>query len=287
MISYLSLVCMAFLFAEKLKGLMKMKQKYLPGTVRERIQDLMKQSKLTQSELAKRIDIAESTLSRFISGRTDKLGNESIMRIAEIFNVSTDFLLGITDEPDRKNYDVSELGLSVEAARNLYTGRVNAGVVNRLLTDPHFAEATYLISRYLNDTLAVGFAAQNQLYDSVTSLMNGNKQAIRDIFALKTPLYQADLSAIQRQFMAAVKEIKKNADTEIEQTKKIQKDIFDKMVSELTKGQDIQKCKITPEDIADTVAESVSCMNGVTEEIQGQIKQLFLSITGGASNENV
>ena len=284
---YLSLVCMAFLFAEKKKGLMKVKQKYLPGTVRERIQDLMKQSKLTQSELAKRIDIAESTLSRFISGRTDKLGNESIMRIAEIFNVSTDFLLGITDEPDRKNYDVSELGLSVEAARNLYTGRVNAGVVNRLLTDPHFAEATYLISRYLNDTLAVGFAAQNQLYDSVTSLMNGNKQAIRDIFALKTPLYQADLSAIQRQFMAAVKEIKKNADTEIEQTKKIQKDIFDKMVSELTKGQDIQKCKITPEDIADTVAESVSCMNGVTEEIQGQIKQLFLSITGGASNENV
>ena len=143
------------------------------------------------------------------------------MRIAEIFNVSTDFLLGITDEPDRKNYDISELGLSVEAARNLYTGRVNADVVNRLLTDPHFAEATYLISRYLNDTLAVGFAAQNQLYDSVASLMNGNKQVVHDISALKTPLYQADLSAIQRQLMAATKEIKKDAGTEIEQAQKI------------------------------------------------------------------
>lgn len=278
---------MAFLFAEKLKGLMKVKQKYLPGMVRERIQDLMKKLNLTQSELAKRIDIAESTLSRFISGRTDKLGNESIMRIAEIFNVSTDFLLGITDEPDRKNYDVSELSLSVEAARNLYTGRVNADVVNRLLTDPHFAEATYLISRYMNEELAAGFAVQNQLYDSVALLMNGNKQAVYDISALKTPLYQADLSAIQRQLMAAVKEIRKDAGSEIEQAQKIQKNTFDKMLSELTKGQDIQKCKITPEDIADKVAESVSGMNGVTEEIQGQIKQFFLSITGGAANENV
>ena len=208
------------------------------------------------------------------------------MRIAEIFNVSTDFLLGITDEPDRKNYDISELGLSVEAARNLYTGRVNADVVNRLLTDPHFAEATYLISRYLNDTLAVGFAAQNQLYDSVASLMNGNKQVVHDISALKTPLYQADLSAIQRQLMAATKEIKKDAGTEIEQAQKIQKDIFNKMVSELTKGQNIKECKITVEDIAEQVANCVSGLNGVNGEIYEQIRQLFMQMTGGDLSES-
>ena len=38
-----------------------------------------------------------------------------------LFNVSTDFLLGETNIPDRKNYDIAELGLSVEAAKNLYT----------------------------------------------------------------------------------------------------------------------------------------------------------------------
>ncbi|MDO5396733.1 MAG: helix-turn-helix transcriptional regulator [bacterium] len=174
-----------------------MKQTYLPGTVRERLQDLMKQHKLTQSELAQKIDVAESTLSRFISGRTDKLGDESVIRIAEIFNVSTDFLLGAVDEPDRKNYDISELGLSVDAARNLYAGRVNADVMNRLLVNPHFAEATYLISRYLNDELAKGFAAQNQLYDAVVSLMSGDKHIAHDVSTLKIPVYQADLSAIQ------------------------------------------------------------------------------------------
>ena len=85
---------------------------YLPGKIRDRIQDLMKSRKVTQAELAAKIGCSESALSRFISGKTDKLGDESIIRIAHAFEVSTDFLLGEVDEPDRKNYDISELGLS-------------------------------------------------------------------------------------------------------------------------------------------------------------------------------
>ena len=106
---------------------------YLPGKIRDRIQDLMKSHKVTQAELATRIGCSESALSRFISGKTDKLGDENIIRIARVFNVSTDFLLGEVDTPDRLNYDIAELGLSVQAARNLYTHKVNPRVVNALL----------------------------------------------------------------------------------------------------------------------------------------------------------
>lgn len=107
-----------------------MDQVFLPGTIRDRIKDLMKSKKMTQAELAVRIGTAESTLSRFLRGDTDKLGNENIIRIARVFNVSTDFLLGEVDVPERMNYDISELGLSVQAARNLYTHKVNPQIVN-------------------------------------------------------------------------------------------------------------------------------------------------------------
>ena len=53
-----------------------------------------------------------------IGGKTDKIGDESIVKMAQIFDVSTDFLLGVVNEPERKNYDISELGLSVKAAQN-------------------------------------------------------------------------------------------------------------------------------------------------------------------------
>lgn len=157
-----------------------MDQVFLPGTIRDRIKDLMKSKKMTQAELAIRIGMAESTLSRFISGSTDKIGNENIIRIARVFNVSTDFLLGeVDDVPDRMNYDISELGLSVQAARNLYTHKVNPQIVNALLENPEFANTTNLISRYLDDELAKGFAAQNQLYVTVAGILAAHRERLK------------------------------------------------------------------------------------------------------------
>ena len=154
---------------------------YLPGKIRDRIQDLMKSRKVTQAELAAKIGCSESALSRFISGKTDKLGDESIIRIARAFEVSTDFLLGEVDEPDRKNYDISELGLSVEAARNLYTQKVNPKIVSYLLENPQFADTTYQIARYLDNELTAGFAAQNQLYSMISSMLGTSPQAADEV----------------------------------------------------------------------------------------------------------
>ena len=81
-----------------------MENTFLPGTVRERIADLMKYHKVSQTDLALKIGCGDSLLSRFLTGKTDKLGDENIIRIARAFNVSTDFLLGITNVPDKKNY---------------------------------------------------------------------------------------------------------------------------------------------------------------------------------------
>ena len=90
---------------------------FLPGDLRDRIQDLLKHNNVTQADLATKIGCNESLISRFLSGKTDKLGDKYIIRIARAFNVSTDFLLGKSNIPDRKNYEIEELGLSVQAQK--------------------------------------------------------------------------------------------------------------------------------------------------------------------------
>ena len=52
-----------------------MPQTYLPGDARQRIQDLIKNRKITQAELAEKIGLSESTLSRFLQGKTKNLGD--------------------------------------------------------------------------------------------------------------------------------------------------------------------------------------------------------------------
>ena len=131
----------------------------------------MKEHNISQPELAKEIGCSKSTISRFISGAKGTLTHEQVLKIARLFNVSTDFLLGETNIPDRKNYDIAELGLSVEAAKNLYTGRVNTEVVNLLLENARFAELTYRIAQYFDDTFASGIAAQNAMLTTLSTLL--------------------------------------------------------------------------------------------------------------------
>lgn len=254
---------------------------YLPGDIRDRIQDLMKSRKVTQAELATRIGCSESSLSRFISGRTDKLGDENIIRIARVFNVSTDFLLGETDVPDRVNYDISELGLSVQAARNLFTHKVNPQVVNALLENPEFANTTNLISGYLDDELAKGFAAQNQLYAAVAGMLRGKPEAMEDVKKLQVPVYQADIEAIQRSFMNAVQAVKKEVGNDLTATRELTSQAVKKIFAELSKGQKKPFRKITAEQVGEAVAQSVSHLPGVDTEA---VKQLFLAMTGTVTN---
>ena len=52
---------------------------YLPGNIRQRMQELMKERKITQAQLATRIGSTESAISRFVSGKTDKISTLSAM----------------------------------------------------------------------------------------------------------------------------------------------------------------------------------------------------------------
>ena len=73
----------------------------------------------TQAAPAEAIGASESAFNRFMSGQTHKLSCEILVGIANIFHVSTDFLLRLTDIPYRTNYDIEALGLSAGAAENM------------------------------------------------------------------------------------------------------------------------------------------------------------------------
>lgn len=211
--------------------------------------------------------------------RRTKLSDENIIRIARAFNVSTDFILGVTTIPDRKNYEIDELGLSAQAARNLYTGKVNTRVVNRLLESPRFGELTYILEQYFNDTIAAGYAAQNQLYTTLATLTRSTiktdaaAQTAKDIARLRTAPYQADLTAIEPQFMATVKEVKKKIGHDFTVQQTLTKEAADRMFAELTKGQDMENPQITPEQITAAILGSVSGMDGVDQDALSKLGQ--------------
>ena len=66
-----------------------------------RLKDLRKSKSVTQKAMSELLDVEENHYQRYEYGKT--IPNiVALTKLAEYFNVSTDYLLGLTDKPDRQ-----------------------------------------------------------------------------------------------------------------------------------------------------------------------------------------
>lgn len=80
-----------------------------------RLRELRQSHNLTQAQLAEKLNVAQNTLSYWESGKTD-IGNDALLELSDIFNTSTDYILGREEKKTAPN----ELSLSPEQ-QNLIT----------------------------------------------------------------------------------------------------------------------------------------------------------------------
>lgn len=201
---------------------------YLPGNLQERLRELREANGFKSREkLAEVIGVNKTTYSRIENGFTKTISSDILMKLADLYNVPTDYILGISDTPENTRYDIKELGLSVEAAKNLYSGKVDPRVINELLMNDKFAMATKMMATYFSGAVAQMMVTQNKLLDFSYDLLNeltqkGEVPNDKDIKitkkklkAAKLPAGQVELDRIQRQLMASVREINKKVVGEV------------------------------------------------------------------------
>lgn len=69
--------------------------------MRLRIRDLREDSDLNQTQLAKLLNVSQTTYSRYENGVLD-IPNEALIKLADFYNTSIDYLLGRTDRKEFK-----------------------------------------------------------------------------------------------------------------------------------------------------------------------------------------
>ena len=194
---------------------------YLPGNLQERLRELRESNGFKSREkLAEVIGVNKTTYSRIENGATKTISSDILLKLADLYKVPTDYILGLTDTPENTGYDIKELGLSVEAAKNLYSEKVDPRVINELLINDKFAMATKMMATYFSGAVAQMMVTQNKLLDFSYDLLNDltqkgeipNDKDIRNtkkkLKAAKLPSGHVELDRIQRQLMISVREIK-------------------------------------------------------------------------------
>ena len=263
---------------------------FLPGTIRERVRDLRTAKGITIKELSEKAGLDYSTLSRIENGKIQKVADDVVLTLARFFNVSTDFLLGLTNIPDKKNYTAEELGLSADAVKNLYTGRVDNRVADLLLSNRDFAALTMALADYFNEKNAIDIAVQNQNHQNLAELYRLIGRTHKDKrqrayveakkeLAQRQPLYKTELASLETQFSQTIQSIKKGLPSYVEEKKKLTKDVFDQMLQELTKGENAPDIlSVMPEEIVDAILHVLDGMDYVTEEDKALLRKALLPL---------
>lgn len=73
-----------------------------------KIKELRELNKETQEELGKLLNVSKATISKYENGSVD-VSNDTLIKLANHFNVTTDYLLGRTDKPNEKNIEDEKL----------------------------------------------------------------------------------------------------------------------------------------------------------------------------------
>lgn len=247
-----------------------------------RVRNLRLDKNLSQKQLADRLFVAHSQISRLESGETTNISSSLLVALAKEFHVSTDYLLCLTPISVPKSYDISQLGLSEEAVKRLITKKIDASVLNRLLEHKDFPKLCVLMKNYFDNTVASGIMARNQVIDFATEplveLMSAepSKRAeiIKDMSFLNSTKIQnneADVEKIKNILMKIIREIKEDVTAQqptgaiatAEAVNAIRDSLPDKPQSELT-----------IDDVSTAVATYVGTMLPMDENTSALLQQL-------------
>ena len=107
-------------------------------TIQERLKDLRVERGLTLEQLSVETGISKSALGKYEADDFKDISPFSMMALAKFYGVSTDYLLGLTEQKNHPNTELDALHLGDDAIEVLRTGKFNHRLLSELICHKDF-----------------------------------------------------------------------------------------------------------------------------------------------------
>ncbi|MCD8218725.1 MAG: helix-turn-helix domain-containing protein, partial [Clostridiales bacterium] len=114
---------------------------YAKLTTQERLKDLRVIDKhLTLEQLAEQTGLSRSALGNYESNDFKDISPYALATLAQFYGVTTDYLLGLTENKHAPNADIQSLHLNDDMVELLSSGRINNRLLCELVLHPDFLQ---------------------------------------------------------------------------------------------------------------------------------------------------
>ena len=133
-------------------------------TLQEKLRDLRDERKLRLEDVATATGIPVSTLSRIETKPENEVGYQIVEILAKFYEVSADYLFGLTENRLHRNVAIDELGLTDAAIEALKTRKLNNRLVSELLSHPTAPQLFSAMEVYIDRKILPQMNSMNALY---------------------------------------------------------------------------------------------------------------------------
>ncbi len=119
-------------------------------SIQERLKDLRVEKGLTLEQLSQQTKIPASTLGSYESDDYKEIPHRNIIDLAKFYEVSTDYLLGLTENRQLDNISISDLHLNDAALSLLKDRKLNTLLLSELITHEQFRKLMLDLEIYVD-----------------------------------------------------------------------------------------------------------------------------------------
>lgn len=130
-------------------------------TLQEKLKDFKDERKVNLTDIEQATGISVPTLSRFANDEYASIAYQDLMKLAKFYNVSMDYLCGMTNHRNYRNTRIDELGLTDEVVELLKSKRANNRLICELLTQEDFIKLLSTIEIYIDGKISAGSNSLN------------------------------------------------------------------------------------------------------------------------------
>lgn len=150
--------------------------------IQERLKDLRVERSLTLEQLSAETGISKSALGKYEADDFKDISPFSMVELAKFYGVTTDYLLGLTEQKNHPNTELDALHLGDDAIEVLRTGKFNHRLLSELICHKDF-------QRFMLDAeIYVDRIADMRVND-----MNAVLEAVRQMALMKNGGEENDL----------------------------------------------------------------------------------------------
>ena len=151
-------------------------------TIQERLKDLRVERGLTLEQLSAETGISKSALGKYEADDFKDISPFSMVELAKFYGVSTDYLLGLTEQKNHPNTELDALHLGDDAIEVLRTDKFNHRLLSELICHKDFRRFMLDAEIYVD-----------RIADMRVNDMNAVLEAVRQMVLMKNGGEENDL----------------------------------------------------------------------------------------------